>query len=428
MRILFATEYYHPFVPGGSPWSLRLSARALQARGDEVVVVTPNYGAAAEETVDDVRVVRFPFWRRLSPGPSLAPARDHVNPLFHLLFARALLRAGRALRADLIHAQEKHALVGASLAGWWLRIPVVLSLRDFGLICPIATCLLAHTHVPADCSQWKLQRECAPFFLDHYVGGGRLRRARVRASLALLYLDARLKTALVTRVRGVLGVSASILDIYRRAGRIRPEQGRVVYNAAPVVGASASGADRACVLAGFGLPDRPLVLYVGKLSLGKGFPVFVEAAGAVTSLRKDAVFVAVGAGSAPTPRVGVDLRCLGSRSHADVEALYAVADVVVHPSVWPEPFSRVVLEAAAFGKPLVGTRIGGTPEAVEDKRTALLVERNDPQALALAISRLLDDADLRQSLGAGARALATERFAPAVVVEGLRAAYRDARA
>jgi len=223
-------------------------------------------------------------------------------------------------------------------------------------------------------------------------------------------------------------VSASILDIYRRAGRIRPEQGRVVYNAAPVVGASASGADRARVLAGFGLPDRPLVLYVGKLSLGKGFPVFVEAAGAVTSLRKDAVFVAVGAGSVPTPRVGVDLRCLGSRSHADVEALYAVADVVVHPAVWPEPFSRVVLEAAAFGKPLVGTRIGGTPEAVEDERTALLVERSDPQALALAISRLLDDAALRQRLGTGARALATERFAPAVVVEGLRAAYRDARA
>ena len=424
MKILFATEY----APGGTPWSLRLLARALNARGDEVVVVTPNYGAAARETVDGVRVVRFPFWRRLPPGPSLAPARDHVNPLFHLLFARALLRAGRALGADVIHAQEKHALVGASLAGWWLRIPVVLSLRDFGLICPIATCLLTHAHIPADCSQRKLQRECAPFFLDHYVGKGRLRRARVRASLALLYLDARFKNALVRRVRWVLGVSASILDIYRRAGRIRPEQGRVVYNLPPEVDAHASPVDRARVLASFGLPDRPLVLYVGKLSLGKGFPVFVEAAVVVAALRPGTVFVAVGAGPAPVSRAGVDLRCLGIRSHEEVEALYAVADVVVHPAVWPEPFSRVPLEAAAFGKPLVGTRIGGTPEAVEDKRTALLVERDDPQALAHAVAQLLGDAALRRSLGAGARALVAERFAPAVVVDGLRAVYRDARA
>jgi len=428
VKILFATEYYHPFAPGGTPWSLRLLARALSARGDEVVVVTPNYGAAARETVDGVRVVRFPFWRRLPPGPSLAPARDHVNPLFHLLFARALLRAGRALGADVIHAQEKHALVGASLAGWWLRIPVVLSLRDFGLICPIATCLLTHAHIPADCSQRKLQRECAPFFLDHYVGKGLLRRARVRASLALLYLDARFKNALVRRVRWVLGVSASILDIYRRAGRIRPEQGRVVYNLPPEVDAHASPVDRARVLASFGLPDRPLVLYVGKLSLGKGFPVFVEAAVVVAALRPGTVFVAVGAGPAPVSRAGVDLRCLGIRSHEEVEALYAVADVVVHPAVWPEPFSRVPLEAAAFGKPLVGTRIGGTPEAVEDKRTALLVERDDPQALAHAVAQLLGDAALRRSLGAGARALVAERFAPAVVVDGLRAVYRDARA
>lgn len=428
MKILFATEYYHPFVPGGTPWSLRLLARALSARGDEVVVVTPNYGAAARETVDGVRVVRFPFWRRLPPGPSLAPARDHVNPLFHLLFASALLRAGRALGADLIHAQEKHALVGASLAGWWLQIPVVLSLRDFGLICPIATCLLGHAHIPADCSQRKLQRECAPFFLDHYVGKGRLRRARVRASLALLYLDARLKNVLVRRARWVLGVSASILDIYRRAGRIRPEQGRVVYNLSPEAGAHASPVDRARILAGFGLPDCPVVLYVGKLSLGKGFPVFVEAAGLVAALHPDAVFVAVGAGPAPTPRAGVDLRCLGPRQHEEVEALYEVADVVVHPAVWPEPFSRVPLEAAAFGKPLVSTRIGGTPEAVEDKVTGLLVERDDPKALARAIEQLLSDEGLRRELGRRAAAAVARKFGPERVLDQLLAAYRASRA
>ena len=426
MRILFATEYYHPWVPGGTVWSLELLARALRARGDEVAVVTPNYGAPARETVDGVPVVRFPVGCSLPPGSRSVPTSTLVNPLFHLRFARALVRAGREFGAELIHAQEKHALVGAWVAGLWLRLPVVLSLRDYGLICPIATCLLTHTHVPADCSQRKLQRECARVYFTRY---GLPDRPRARVKLALLYLDARLKTRLLRTARlAVVGVSAAVLDIYRRAGRIRPEQGRVVYNLPPAVAADAPPVDRAPVLAAFGLPDRPLVLYVGKLSLGKGFPVFVEASGLVAARRPDAVFVAVGDGPAPAPRAGVDLRCLGPRAHEEVEALYEVAAVVVQPAVWPEPFSRVTLEAAAFGKPLVGTRIGGTPEAVEDKRTALLVERNDPHALADAVVQLLADAALRRSLGAGARALVAEKFAPAGVVEELRAAYRDARA
>ena len=88
MKILFATEYYRPFTPGGTSWSLELLARELGRRGHRVVVVTPSYGAPPREIVDGVAVVRFPFWRRLSPGPSLAPARDHVNPLFHALMAR----------------------------------------------------------------------------------------------------------------------------------------------------------------------------------------------------------------------------------------------------------------------------------------------------------------------------------------------------
>ena len=190
MKLVFATEYYHPWAPGGTAWSLELLARALIARGHAVTVVTPNYGAAAREEINGVPVVRFPFWRRLPPGAGLAPLSDHVNPLFHLLFARALVSAARRTGADLIHAQEKHALVGAFFASRWLRKPVYLSLRDFGLICPITTCLLRHRHVPADCSAGKLQRECAPDFFRQYIRGGALRRLRIRCSLGLLYMDA----------------------------------------------------------------------------------------------------------------------------------------------------------------------------------------------------------------------------------------------
>ena len=427
MRVVFATEYYEPFVPGGTPWSVRLLARALRSRGDEIVIVTPNYGAPASESIDGVPVVRFPFWRKLRPGPSLAPVRDHVNPLFHLLFAFALVRAARALGAELIHAQEKHALVGASLAGWWLGLPVVLSLRDFGLICPITTCLLRHREVPADCSLWKLERECAGLFLELYIGPGWWRRARIRGSLGILYIDAWLKGWLVRRAHRVLGVSASILEIYEHAARIRHGQASVVYNLPPAVLAPATPYERARTREAFGLPDRPIVLYVGKLSPGKGFPVFVEAARRIASERPGTVFVVVGDGAPPDSSAGADFRCLGPRPGPEVAALYTVAEVVVHPAVWPEPFSRVLLEAGAFGKPVVGTWIGGTPEAVRDGDTGILVERGDPEALARAVVRLLSDDRLRQRLGEGAQRFVTEHFSPRAVVGALLTAYAEAR-
>jgi len=421
MKVVFASEYYHPWAPGGTAWSLELLARALIARGHEVTVVTPNYGAAAREEVNGVPVVRFPFWRRLRPGAGLAPVRDHVNPLFHLLFARALVSAARRAGADVLHAQEKHALVGAFLAGRWLRKPVFLSLRDFGLICPITTCLLRHTHIPSDCGSAKLQRECVPDFFGRYIRAGALRKLRIRCSLALLYLDARLKGALVRRVRGVTAVSRSLLDIYGRAGRIRAERGHVVYNLPPPP--AAAGFDRSRALADFGLPAHPLVLYVGKCSPGKGFPVFTEAARIVTARMPGTCFVAVGEGPPEWFPRSAEVRLLGSRSHAEVGKLYALADVVVHPAVWPEPFSRVPLEAAAFAKPVIGTRIGGTPEAVDDKSTGLLVERSDPDALARAIEDLLADPDLRLALGRRAAETVAAKFSDDRIVDELLRAY-----
>jgi glycosyltransferase involved in cell wall biosynthesis len=327
--------------------------------------------------------------------------------------------------ADLIHAQEKHALVGAFLASRRLGKPVYLSLRDFGLICPITTCLLRHRHVPADCSAGKLQRECAPDFFRQYIRGGALRRLRIRCSLGLLYMDAWLKRALVKRVDGVTAVSQSLLDIYARADRLRPERGHVVYNLPP--SKSGTGSEVSRTRADFGLPGGPLVLYVGKCSPGKGYPVFAEAARMVKARMPEACFAVAGEGPPDWMPRSPDIHFLGSRPHGDVEQLYALSDVVAHPAVWPEPFSRVPLEAAAFARPVVGTRIGGTPEAVEDKSTGLLVERSDAPALAHALEELLANGELRLSLGRQASETVLRKFSEDRVVADLLFAYGKTR-
>ena len=75
---------------------------------------------------------------------------------------------------------------------------------------------------------------------------------------------------------------------------------------------------------------------------------------------------------------------------SDVPALLSAADVAVMPSL-NEALSNVLLESMAAGAPTVATRVGGTPEALVDEQTGLLVPPGDSQSLAAAISRLLDD-------------------------------------
>jgi glycosyltransferase involved in cell wall biosynthesis len=87
----------------------------------------------------------------------------------------------------------------------------------------------------------------------------------------------------------------------------------------------------------------------------------------------------------------------------DPAHIYNSIDICVIPSRFEEPFGLVAVEAGLWGLPVVATRRGGLPEVVTDGETGLLVESNDPVALADRIRRLLDEPELRWRMGEAAR-------------------------
>jgi len=109
-------------------------------------------------------------------------------------------------------------------------------------------------------------------------------------------------------------------------------------------------------------------------------------AGYVASLRRSAV--------------GLPLRFTGRLDHAAVIDAYRSHDVLVFPSTWEEPYAVVPLEAMSMGLAVIATRTGGTPEAVGDGDTGLLVPASDPPALAAAIIRLASDPPFARALAA----------------------------
>jgi glycosyltransferase involved in cell wall biosynthesis len=163
--------------------------------------------------------------------------------------------------------------------------------------------------------------------------------------------------------------------------------------------------------------DAATILFVGPDSQHKGRSVLINAFRHLPSGQARLVLV-----GSDTPVNVPGVSTVGYLRNAALREQYQKASVVVVPSVWPEPCPTVVLEAMAHSRPVVGSRIGGIPDLVEDGLSGLLVRPNDPRALADALLRILTDHDLRHRLAMGARARA-EQFSTGAVVPRIEKVY-----
>jgi glycosyltransferase involved in cell wall biosynthesis len=422
--VLFASEYYPPFAPGGAEWTNAEWARALASRGQPVVIVTPNYGAVRRESAAGVDVVRVPFPLKLGTGQKRTPGLVQRNPLWDVYFALCVAWVAYRRGARVIHAQGKGALVGSWLAARALGRPVLATVRDVGLICPLGHCPLFEPWKTFDCATRQYVRKCVPFHLEHYQrGAGPGRRAWLWLSVRLSWLDHLVRRRALSRVDAVVGVSQGILAIHPE--RTVPLARQHVVHSLPPRDEMVTAEDAARVRRQLGIGDGPLVLYVGKLSLGKGTKVLLEALDPIRAAVPGARFVFAGKGEIGLPARD-DVHGLGELAHPTVLSLYGAADVVVSPSVWPEPLSRVIIEAMHFGRPVVATDVGGSSEAVENDVTGLLIPANDARALAGAIVALLRDRSRRERMGQAARARLAAVFGEDKVVSALLDAYAAA--
>jgi glycosyltransferase involved in cell wall biosynthesis len=105
----------------------------------------------------------------------------------------------------------------------------------------------------------------------------------------------------------------------------------------------------------------------------------------------------------------------------------ANASVVVVPSLWPEPFGLVGIEALAAGRPVIASATGGIGEWLQDGVTGLSVRPGDAGELALALEELLADPARQQAMGLAGQRVVAARFSPEHHVAALTDAYGRAR-
>jgi phosphatidylinositol alpha-1,6-mannosyltransferase len=167
-----------------------------------------------------------------------------------------------------------------------------------------------------------------------------------------------------------------------------------------------------------------VLLSLGNLVGRKGHDMVIRALSQVRQTVPDVTYLIVGDGPyrgelerlAEALAVSDHVVFAGRANDAELPSIYALADVFVMPSRERreendvEGFGLVYLEAGACGKPVIGGRSGGVPEAIQDGVTGLLVDPQDPEDIARAITRILTEPGLATALGTAGAARVRSGF------------------
>jgi glycosyltransferase involved in cell wall biosynthesis len=175
-----------------------------------------------------------------------------------------------------------------------------------------------------------------------------------------------------------------------------------------------------------------IILTVGRLNYQKGLHVLIKALPLIKNQFKDIKLIIVGEGEERkhlqdlTMRLNVDENVVftGALHNDELPQAYACADVFVLPSFF-ESFGITFLEAQATGKPIVGTNVGGVPEAVLNRESGLLIEPGNVKDLAQAVITILSDREMAKRMGERGRKHVEENFSWYIAVDKIVSLYKE---
>jgi glycosyltransferase involved in cell wall biosynthesis len=181
------------------------------------------------------------------------------------------------------------------------------------------------------------------------------------------------------------------------------------------------------------LPEDFVVGFVGRVERDKGVRILWDALAPLMAESAPMRVLCVGDGTELgrwqqlAQEAGLGARCHFVGWTASIGDFYLAMDLLVAPSVAPETFCRVIAEAQASGLAVIGTRIGGIPEAFVPDESGLLVEPHNGRELQSAIRRLYDDRALCARFAATGRRYARRHFASQHIAEQFVAALGSER-
>ncbi len=285
----------------------------------------------------------------------------------------------------------------------------------------------ARSRAPAWSAKWAADRTGAAFMTTFHAAYG------LKGPLKRHY------NAVMADGQKVIAISRFIADHVRRIYGVREDRLRIVPRGVDLARfdrQTISAQRLANLSAAWRLPpEAPLVLMPARPTRLKGHEVLIRALAQLG--RRDLRCLMVGGTEGERGRYRAEMEALITRlglegvvqmlpNCPDLPAAYALASVVVVPSIVPEGFGRVPVEAQAMGTPVIASRLGGLPETMVEGETGMLVPPGDPKALAAALeTNLALDVEARAMMAEAGRAHVAAHFTVAQMQQATLAIYRE---
>lgn len=370
---MIVNSYYYPEIYGGAEFSVKKLAEKLSEMGHQVCVLCSgeNY---SKETIDGVQVFRI-----VSKNASRACDTSKLGflgrkirrfqEIYNKKNKKAILDVIEQFSPDVIHTNNLYNITPVIWEiAYKKKIRIVHTLRDYFLICP---------RVSLQCKSTKFKKCNRPMFFCKLHRSINSRHSK--------YVD------VVTAPSGIT------LNTILEEGLFKNAKKQVVLNATDFV-----YEDIKCIA---DLKKKRLqnnsegltFVYLGTLSEQKGIRWMINSFNAVKD--KKAKLIIAGKGELEnyvkqSASSNPAIEFVGFLDEKQIDELLKNADVLICPSLWDEPFGRVVLDANKRAMPVISSNKGALPELVKDGVTGTVVQANDITALTESFNNYIQHHDL----------------------------------
>jgi glycosyltransferase involved in cell wall biosynthesis len=353
---------------------LPLACAAIKAGYDVAILTRVSSHRSAIES-SGIRIIPLDLKRR------------SLNPLNELKSFVSIIKAYRAEQPDIVHQVAMKPVLYGSIAAWYTKVDcVVNAFAGMGFLFS---------------SQKRLAKLLRPFVTLLF-------RMLLNKGNSRLILQNPDDCNLLVSARAV---ESSRISLIRGAG-VDTLQYKATQES----------------------PGMVTVLLASRMLWDKGVGEFVQTAKLIKQQGFDARFILVGTGDAENPRSIPDetltswnksgvIEWWGKRN--DMPSVFAQAHLVCLPSTYGEGIPKVLIEAAACGRPIVANDVPGCREIVRHNENGLLVPPKNPEALADALQKLIENPGLRMQMGARGRKIVEQEFSQEIIIEQTLELYRE---
>lgn len=390
MKVLFVTEYFYPYVHGGAEISVNKLARSLTHSGQDVYILTPNYGTVPFEEIDGAKIHRFFFWKKLTNFSDQLSPSWYFNPLFIFIIFIQIVRIVQLEKIKVIHVHSLFSVPSAILAGKLLKIPVIVTFRDNQVLCNYGYCLTKN--------QFGLVCDLKNYFFEDFQ----------------VYWNDKVQ------IKNILSFIKQIL--FAIFGRFRTETLQFFAGKATIMIVSSLAQQKTFLVNGFktkviynifsfpkNIPNnnqtKQVILYATKMSSGKGLNILLPAFKLVLKDFPQSKLLVIGSGDKEFYRklsrklqISKNVEFLSRKSHYEIMEIRKKVLLEVAPSVYPESFGRSALESLASGVPVVASNRGGLTDIVENGKTGYITNPTVNELAEAIVKGVENNQKLRRNI------------------------------